>query len=141
VWFGTGATSKVIAAAMIAFFPVLVSTLRGLDSVDPESLALFRLLRSSTVTTLFKLRIPASLPYLFSGLKIASALAVVGAVVGEFVGASRGIGFVIVYSSYHLETARMYAALLLLAAGGLLLFGIIALVENHFVTWSSKDVE
>ena len=86
-----------------------------------------------------KLRLPSSLPYIFSALKISTSLAIVGAIVGEFVGSSKGIGYLILVSSYHLNTTTMFAAIVLSALAGLLFFGVIALIESKVIFWEHKE--
>jgi len=105
LWLGTGWWSKVTAAVLICFFPTLVNTVKGLKAADAEYFELFRSLGAKRAQEFRKLRIPYCLPYLFSALKISSSLAVVGAIVGEFVGATQGLGYLIMVSSAHLETA------------------------------------
>jgi NitT/TauT family transport system permease protein len=136
LWFGTGLWSKVAAAALVSFFPAIVSTTKGLTSVDQDAIDLFKSLSATRWHIFSKLRFPAALPYIFSALKISSSLAVVGAIVGEFVGANSGIGFTILISSYHLETVRMFSALFLAALLGMLFFGAVSLVERRVVFWT-----
>lgn len=132
LWFGNGLFGKVVMAALICFFPVLVNMISGLQRVPPEALDLFRSLSASRVQILAHLQIPASLPFFFSGLKVASTLAVVGAIVAELAGADRGIGFVIVIASYQLDTTRSFAAILYLALFGIAFFGAVCLIELFF---------
>lgn len=139
IWIGTGIGSKVASAALICFFPILVNSVRGLRSVDDEAMALFDSLKASRMQIFTKLRFPNSLPFVFSALKISTSLSVVGAVVGEFVGANHGLGYVILVSSYHLETVRMFAATFSLAVGGVVFFGLISLLEKRFVYWTESE--
>lgn len=135
LWFGTGIASKSVASAIICFFPILVNAVQGLRAVDKEALNLFRSLSASKWQILIKLRLPSALPYIFSALKISAGLAVIGAVVAEFVGASSGIGYVILISSYYFETAKMFAAVIMSAAAGWLFFWLVSLVEKKIVFW------
>lgn len=139
LWFGTGIASKIVAAAVICFFPILVNTIKGLRAVDEDALTLFKSVFANKWQIFTKLRLPNSLPYVFSALKISTGLAVVGAVVGEFVGANKGIGYLILTSSYHLETVTMFAAIIMSALGGVLFFGLIAYVEKKVVFWQKSE--
>jgi NitT/TauT family transport system permease protein len=130
VWCGNGLLSKVVMAALICFFPVLVNMVTGLKQIDSDAYDLFRLLSATRLQTSLHLRIPASLPYLFSSLKVASSLAVVGAIVAEFAGADKGLGYAIMVASYRLETAQMFAAIFYLSALGLFFFGVVAGLES-----------
>ena len=139
LWFGNGIASKVAAAALIAFFPAIVNTTRGLKSVDNEALDLFKSLSASKWQIFSKLRFPTALPYICSALKISTSLAVVGAIVGEFVGANKGIGFVILVSSYHLEIVEMFSAVIAAALTGIIFFGIVSFIEKRVVFWTTLD--
>jgi len=139
LWFGNGVGSKVVMAALVAFFPVLVNSVTGLTAVPQEVLDLMRSLSATRLQVLIKIRIPSSLSYLFASLRIASSLAVVGAVIGEFTGSTRGIGFVINTSSYYLRTPLMFAAVVTIAFGGVLLFSLVGYVERHVVFWKQNS--
>lgn len=139
LWFGNGIASKVAAAALIAFFPAIVNTTRGLKSVDNEALDLFKSLSASKWQIFSKLRFPTALPYIFSALKISTSLAIVGAIVGEFVGANKGIGFVILISSYHLEIVKMFSAVIAAALTGIVFFWIVSFTEKRIVFWTTPD--
>jgi NitT/TauT family transport system permease protein len=141
IWLGTGWSSKIAAAILISFFPVLVNATRGLKAADAEYRELFQTLGSSRAQEFRKLRIPYCLPYLFSALKISSSLAVVGAIVGEFVGATQGLGYLIIVSSAHLETPTVFAAIFAAAAAGIIMFYIIGSIERAVVFWQSESVE
>lgn len=135
VWFGFGITSKVIIAFFIAFFPIVVNTAVGLRSVPPELVDLARATRASSLTVLRKIRFPYALPQAFAGLKIGATFAVIGAVVGEFVGAGNGLGYVLVTANGRLDTALMFAAIIVLVALGLALFSLVVIVEWFVVPW------
>ncbi len=130
VWFGLGLFPKVIIAALISFFPVIINTTRGLLSVDPLILDLMRALSASRRQILIKVRLPNAIPYLFAALKICVTLSVIGAVVGEFVGASAGLGHLTRLANSELATDLMFAALIVLGAMGTLLFLIVEGVER-----------
>jgi NitT/TauT family transport system permease protein len=141
IWLGTGWWSKVVAAMLISFFPVLVNTVKGLKAADVEYIELFETLGASRAQEYRKLRIPFCLPYLFSALKISSSLAVVGAIVGEFVGATQGLGYLIVISSAHLETATVFSAIFAAALAGISMFYAISWAEQSLIFWSRADAE
>ena len=132
VWFGFGFRSVVLTAVITSIFPVIATTTTGLLSADPRLEDLFRFYRAPRWTLLFKLRLPASLPYFLSGLRIAAGLAVVGAIVAEYVsgmGGSRGgLGFVLVDSAHRLEMEVVFAAALLAIAMGILFLGLVNLL-------------
>ena len=136
IWFGFGLVPKVVIAAIICFFPVLVNTTRGLRSVSAEAFELMSVLSASKRQILWRLRVPSSLPYVFAGLRIAATLSVIGAIVAEFSGGSdRGIGFVIVQAAYRLDTRLMFAAIVLSCLGGILFFGFISWLERRSLRW------
>ncbi len=115
VWLGFGPTPKILVAVLMAFFPIVISGLAGLRSVDPEILELTSTMGASKFKTFLKIRFPASLPQLMSGLKVAATLAVTGAVVGEFVGANEGLGYVILQANGNVDTAMLFAALIIMS--------------------------
>jgi len=135
LWAGNDLLSKVIMAALVAFFPILVNAVQGLSALDNEVVDLAKSVDASRWEVLWRLRIPGSLPYLFPGLRVGSTLAVVGAVIGEFTGATRGAGHLITVSSYYLDTPLMFAAIACTAIAGLLFFGTVSAAERYFVFW------
>jgi NitT/TauT family transport system permease protein len=141
IWLGTGWWSKIVAAILICFFPVLVNTVKGLKAADLEYRELFETLGASRTQEFRKLRVPYCLPYLFSALKISSSLAVVGAIVGEFVGATQGLGYLIIISSAHLETATLFSAIFAAALAGIAMFYAIGFAERRLIFWSSIEAE
>ena len=132
LWFGNGLASKVVMAALICFFPVLVNASTGFRDLPDEGLELFRTLSASRRQVMWHLRLPSAMPYIFASFKVAASLAVVGAIVGELAGSDRGIGFIIQVSSYRLDTPLLFAALGYCAALGLLLYAA--------VSWCAKAV-
>ena len=142
VWLGFGAEPKILVAVLMAFFPVVISGLAGLRTVDPEILQLASTMGAGKFKTFLKVRLPASLPELLSGLKVAATLAVTGAVVGEFVGANEGLGYVILQANGNLDTAMLFAALIIMSLMGVVLFGIIQIAEKFLIPWhaSKRDV-
>lgn len=135
LWFGNGLLPKIIISALVCFFPTLVNTITGLKTYDREAFELLYSLSASWSQIFIKLRFPCALPYIFSALKISSTLSVVGAIVGEFAGANEGLGFMILISSYRLETDVMFGAIVLCATLGISFFGIVALFEKFVLFW------
>ncbi|MFC8921237.1 ABC transporter permease [Cellulosimicrobium sp. NPDC057127] len=138
VWFGFGLTPKIVLAVLIAFFPVVVSAVAGLRSIDPELLELSATMGASRWKTFRKIRFPGSLPQLMSGLKVAVTLAVVGAVVGEFVGADRGLGYVLLLASGNLDAPLLFADLILMSLIGVVLFLLVELLERLLIPWHAS---
>lgn len=138
-WFGGGFTSKVVLAAVISFFPILVNAVDGLKSVEPEALDLMKSFSASRWSIFTKLQWPSALPQIFAGLKVASSFSVVGAVVAEFVNAQAGIGFIIKSSSYYLDTDLTFAAIFVAALMGLAFFGIVVWLQSIFIFWQKSD--
>jgi NitT/TauT family transport system permease protein/putative hydroxymethylpyrimidine transport system permease protein len=136
IWFGFGITPKLIVIALICFFPVVVNTLDGLEGVDREQVKMMRTLGASRLDLLRRLELPSALPFLFSGAKVAVAVAVIGAVFGELVGSDAGLGHAIQVGTAQLETARVFAAVLILSVMAIALFGIVALLERRAVPWA-----
>lgn len=129
IWFGFGLLPKVIITALVGFFPIIINTVRGLKSIGPDLADLMYSLSVTKRQMLTKIRIPSSLPYVFAGLKVSITLSVLGAIVGEFVGANRGLGYVIIIANSNLETTLVFACLAILSIIGVGLFGIICLIE------------
>jgi ABC-type nitrate/sulfonate/bicarbonate transport system permease component len=135
VWFGFGIGPTLAIIALICFFPITVNTLDGFRAVDPEAAKMMRTLDASRRQILQRVEAPMALPYFFSGAKIAVAVAVIGAVFGELVAPDDGLGHLIFLDMQLLETARAFAAVVVLSAMALALFGLIALVERRVVAW------
>ena len=138
VWLGFGVGPKILVAVLMAFFPVVISGLSGLRSVDPEILQLTSTMGAGRIKTFLKVRLPAALPELLGGLKVAATLAVTGAVVGEFVGANEGLGYVILQANGNLDTAMLFAALIIMSLMGVLLFAIIQIAERFLIPWHAS---
>jgi putative hydroxymethylpyrimidine transport system permease protein len=135
VWFGFGIEPKLVIVALICFFPIAVNALDGLRSIDPEATKLMRTLDASRWQIFRRLEAPTALPYVFSGAKIAVAVALIGAVFAEDAGANSGLGFLIQQDINQLETARVFASVTLLAAIAVALFGLLAFAERRVLTW------
>jgi putative hydroxymethylpyrimidine transport system permease protein len=136
IWFGFGITPKLVVIALICFFPVVVNTLDGLEGVDREQIKMMRTLGASRLDLLRRLELPSALPFLFSGAKVAVAVAVIGAVFGELVGSDAGLGHAIQVGTAELETARVFAAVLILSVMAIALFGLVAMLERRTVPWA-----
>src|SRR5438132_5668314 len=130
VWFGFGLMPKVLIAFLIAFFPIVINTAVGLASIEPEKIDLARSMGFGSVATFFKVRLPNALPSIFGGLKISITLAVVGAVVGEFVGGDAGLGYLLMVANGSMDTALLFAGLVALTVLGVVLFLLIELAER-----------
>jgi putative hydroxymethylpyrimidine transport system permease protein len=139
IWFGFGMGPKLIVIALICFFPIVVNTLDGLRAVDRDQARMLRTLGAGRWATFRRLELPASLPYMFSGAKIAVAVAVIGAVFGELVGSDAGLGHAIQVGMAQLLTARVFAAVLLLSAMAIALFALVSFVERRAVPWAHAD--
>jgi NitT/TauT family transport system permease protein/putative hydroxymethylpyrimidine transport system permease protein len=135
VWFGYGIGPKAAIVALICFFPIAVNTLDGLRSVDPEATKMMRTLEASRRQILWRVEAPTALPYALSGVKIAVAVAMIGAIFGEWAGANSGLGILVRQDSAQLETARLFASVVVLAAMAVTLFALVALAERRIVTW------
>jgi len=135
VLFGWGIAPKLWIIALVCFFPITVNTLDGLRSVDPEATKMMRTLDASRGQILRQVEAPTALPYFFSGTKIAAAVSVIAALFAEYVGAESGLAVLIRQDSAQLQTAQVFAAIVVLSALGLALFGLIALAERRIVTW------
>src|SRR5207245_10326586 len=139
VWFGFDVSSKVVIAATVAFFPVLVNVIVGLKTIDAAKLDLMRSLRASRWQTFRLVTFPNALPFVFAGLDIAIVFSVLGAIVGEFVGAQRGLGNLILQFHTSLDIAGMFAVLLLLAALGVGLHLVIQVIQRRVIFWAQAD--
>jgi NitT/TauT family transport system permease protein len=134
-WFGFGVTSKIVMAATICFFPVLINVVVGMQTVDEDARKLMRSFGASPIEEYRKLTLPSSLPVVFAGIKTAMTLALIGAIVAEFVGGSEGMGVLIKTFNFQLDVAEGFAVIVALSLIGLLLYGITELIENKIVFW------
>jgi putative hydroxymethylpyrimidine transport system permease protein len=138
IWFGFGIAPKLIVIALICFFPIVVNASDGFRSVDPAQVKMLRTLNASRLDTFRHLELPAALPYVFSGAKIAIAVSVIGAVFGELVGSDSGLGHSIQVGTAELLTARVFAAVLILSAMAIALFALVSLIERYAVPWAKR---
>ena len=135
VWMGYGMWPKVTVAFLITFFPIVVSTVNGLRSVEPELMDLMNSLKANTRQKFIKVQFPNALPYLFNGMEIAITLAVIGAIIGEFVGSDRGLGYLLMQGSYQFKTDMVFTSLIFLAVLGVLFYEFVVLMERVFIPW------
>ena len=133
--FGNGMEPKIAIAALVCFFPTLVNMVRGLESVNPQAIELMRVLSASKREVFFKIRVQNSLPYLFSALKIAASTAVIGAIVGEWIGSTEGIGALIIQATYNFDSALLYATVVVGSSFSVLFFFVITAAERLVVRW------
>jgi NitT/TauT family transport system permease protein len=138
VWFSYGILPNTIIAFSISFFPILLNTARGFREVEPELRDLVRSLRSSRWQTFIKIELPSALPYIFSGMKVGAVLAVAGAIVGEFLGSSRGLGYLMLQVQVTLDTAAMFMAVILITLIGVCLYGLVIGLERLVIVRDAR---
>jgi NitT/TauT family transport system permease protein len=139
VWFGLGLTSKVVNAALVAFFPLMVNTIVGLRSAEEDKVNLMKSLAATRSQIFWMLQLPNAMPYIFAGLEIAMIFALIGAIVAEFVGAQAGLGMLIQSMNFTMDVAGQFSVLLLLSLLGLLLNGIVAGVRRRVLFWDASQ--
>jgi len=138
LWFGYDLAPKVLLIVVIAFFPVAIDMLAGLQSVEPSFVALMNSVGAGKTKILMRVRIPHALPHLFAGLKVAITFSVIGAIVGEFAGANAGLGYVIQFASTQLDTPLIFSALVVVSVLGLAFYYVVELAEKLLVPWAPK---
>lgn len=140
IWLGRGFFSIALIASYLTFFPVVINTLRGLLSVEPTALELMQSYAATRREILVKLRLPASLPYLFTALKISSTASIIGAIIAEMTGSQRGLGWNLVYFAqyYNSDPPNLWAAILLSGVLGLVAYGVIVLIERRVLRWQTR---
>jgi NitT/TauT family transport system permease protein len=138
IWFGFGLSSKIAMAAIITFFPIFVSAVAGFAAISPRMLDLMTVLQATKSQIMWKAKVPAALPYIFAGLEIGILLALTGAIVGEFVSATAGLGYLIAIYNSQLQTAAAFAALVMLVLLGVITYGLVLLVKRRVVFWLGK---
>lgn len=139
VWFGFGIVPKLLIVVMESFFPIVIAMVVGLVSVERETLHMLRGMGCSTLQEFVKVRFPTALPSIFGGLKVGMSLAIIGAIVGEFVASNKGLGYMLVVSAGQLNTARVFAGVLVLLLMGSFLIGIISLLERQAIPWYTRS--
>jgi NitT/TauT family transport system permease protein len=139
LWFGFGLTSKVVIICLLTFFPLLINSMAGFKAVDPERLELMRALGANPWQIFWKVRLPSAMPYIFAGLDMAAVFAVVGAVVGEFVGAQRGLGTLILSMNAQMDIAGTFSVFIILAIVGIVIHKALRAVERRVLFWSGEE--
>jgi len=138
IWFGPGRLSKLLISSLLVLFPVLVNTVVGIRSVPEDLSDLMRILKASPWQILTRLELPAALPVYLGGVKVGATFSVIGAVVGEFVGADEGLGFLINVARGMYDTALVFAAVFVLIVLALSLYGLVSLIERRVLSWQSS---
>lgn len=141
IWFGFGILPKILIVTLVDFFPIVVNLVDGLNSTDKGLINLLKTMNSSRWQIFKKLKFPAALPYLFSGLKIAATYSVMGAVIGEWLGASKGLGLYIKNAFNSFLTDQVFAAIIVIVTISILLYGLINIIEKYFVPWNNKEIK
>jgi len=139
VWFGLGLTSKVVNAALVAFFPLMVNTIVGLKSAEEDRVSLMRSLAANKWQIFWMLQLPNAMPYIFAGLEIAMIFALIGAIVGEFVGAEKGLGMLIQSMNFTMDVAGQFSVLLTLSFLGLVLNGMVGFLRRRILFWDAAS--
>jgi NitT/TauT family transport system permease protein len=137
IWFGLGLGPKLVTAFLVAFFPILVSTIVGLRSIEREMLELASSIRATTLQTFFHFRLPMALPNVFAGMKVSVAFSVVGAVIAEWVGANAGLGYLLLQANGNLDATLLFAVLVILLLIGVVLYYAVEFVERLVIPWHS----
>lgn len=142
IWFGLGITSKVVSAALVAFFPLMVNTVAGLRSADEERVNLMRSLAASRWQIFRMLQLPSAMPYLFAGLEVAMIFALIGAIVAEIVSAEKGLGMLMQSMSFNMDVAGQFSILFILSILGLILNGLISFARRRILFWDrTRDAD
>ncbi|PIP50291.1 MAG: nitrate ABC transporter permease [Candidatus Brennerbacteria bacterium CG11_big_fil_rev_8_21_14_0_20_43_10] len=139
IWVGYGLASKVIIVALISFYPIAVNTIDGLKAINTDMIVMMKSLGASRWQIFSKLQVPTSLPYMFSGIKVGISLSVIGAVIGEWVGSSGGLGYLIKFSQPLFLTSRVFAAIFVLSVMGVVLFALAGWVEHLMLPWYYQE--
>jgi NitT/TauT family transport system permease protein len=139
IWFGWGTWPRIVVAALITFFPMLVNAIVGLRAVDPSALDVLRVLDASRAQVFWKLRLPSSLPYVFAALRISVPLSLIGAVVAEFLSGAGGMGQLILIANGEFETDTLFGAVFVLASAGIGMTAIVSYVEARVLGWTQAE--
>lgn len=139
VWFGFGLTSKIVMAAVISFFPMLVNVIEGLRSADPDRIQMLTVFGASRAQVFRLVRLPTALPFIFAGLDIGIVFAILGAVVGEFIGAKEGLGYLLLQTNYNFDISGMFAVLVVLSVLGLAAHFLIRVLQRRIAFWSEEN--
>ncbi|MDF0597559.1 ABC transporter permease [Psychromarinibacter halotolerans] len=138
-WFGYGMTPKIVIVILLSFFPIVINSVMGLRSASDEMIHLARSMGASAWQTFWKFRLPHALPSIFAGLKLATALSVIGAIVAEFIGADKGLGYLILIAGSNFDVARQFAAIICIALIGMCFFFTLEMVERFAIPWRNKS--
>jgi NitT/TauT family transport system permease protein len=139
VWFGFGLTSKIVMAAVISFFPMLVNVIEGLRAADADKVQMLTVFGASKMQIFRMVRLPSAMPFIFAGLDIAIVFAILGAVVGEFIGAKEGLGYLLLQTNYNFDIAAMFAVLVVLSVLGLLAHSLIRFTQHKVAFWAEES--
>lgn len=139
VWFGFGVTSKIVMAAVISFFPMLVNVVEGLRSADPDRIQMLTVFGAGRFQVFRMVRLPTALPFIFAGLDIGIVFAILGAVVGEFIGAKEGLGYLLLQSNYNFDVPGMFAVLVVLSVLGLIAHFLIRFAQRRIAFWADEN--
>ena len=139
IWFGYGLSSKIVLAALICFFPMLINVIEGLNSADSERIRMLTVFGASKSQIFKKVKFPSALPFIFAGLDIGIVFAILGAVVGEFIGAQRGLGTLLLQTQYNFDIAGMFAVLIVLSLMGFFGHSLIVTLKRKFAFWSVAE--
>lgn len=141
VWFGFGQLPKLLLAVLVSFFPIMINTIAGLHAVDEQTEMLARSLGLGRLQTFVKIQLPQALPSIFAGLKVGVTLAVIGVIVGEFLGTSAGLGYIIINATGTIDTVALFGVLVVLTVIGLVSYGIVAALERLAIPWHYERAE
>lgn len=139
VWFGFGLTSKIVMAAVISFFPMLINVIEGLRSADADRIQMLKVFGAGRAQVFRKVQLPSAMPFIFAGLDIGIVFAILGAVVGEFIGAQEGLGYLLLQTNYNFDIAGMFAILVVLSLMGLIAHAIIRLIQRRVTFWADQS--
>jgi NitT/TauT family transport system permease protein len=139
VWFGFGLTSKIVMAAVISFFPILINVIEGLRSAEADRIQMLTVFGASKSQIFRMVRLPSAMPFIFAGLDIGIVFAILGAVVGEFIGAQEGLGYLLLQTNYNFDIAGMFAVLVVLSVMGMLAHLLIRLAQRKFAFWAEES--
>jgi NitT/TauT family transport system permease protein len=139
VWFGFGLTSKIVMAAVISFFPMLINVIEGLRSADADRIQMLKVFGAGRLQVFRKVQLPSAMPFIFAGLDIGIVFAILGAVVGEFIGAQEGLGYLLLQTNYNFDIAGMFAILVVLSLMGLIAHAVIRLIQKRVTFWADQS--
>lgn len=139
VWFGFGLTSKIVMAAVISFFPMLINVIEGLKAADADRIQMLTVFGASKLQIFRMVRLPSAMPFIFAGLDIGIVFAILGAVVGEFIGAKEGLGYLLLQTNYNFDIAGMFAVLVVLSVLGLLAHSLIRFAQRKIAFWAEES--